>query len=195
MKSPDNLSEELLAQSTRVVNGFTMHGCMLGLSESVTGGTIASFLARVDGCSKILFASQVLYSIPGKSSFLEVPIEEIEAKGTVSEFIIEKMNECMARRFFTVLPSMTGERPRSFISLATCGVAGSAIENLPRGTVIIGMDTYSIPDENSNEIVPTGHEMEWFQFDGDRATIILQATRQALFWLEGVSFLSRETNG
>ena len=194
MKSPDYLSEELLAQSTRVVNGFTLHGCMLGLSESITGGTIASFLARVDGCSKILFASQALYSIPGKSSFLDVPIEEIEDKGTVSEFIIEKMNECMARRFFTVLPSMAAARPRSFISLAICGVAGSAIENLPRGTVIIGMDTYSIPDENSNEIVPTGHEMEWFQFDGDRATIILRASSQALFWLEGVPFLSTETN-
>jgi nicotinamide mononucleotide (NMN) deamidase PncC len=194
MKSPDTLLEELLALAMRVVNSFTMHGCMLGLSESVTGGTIASFLARVDGCSKILFASQVLYSIPGKSSFLDVPIEEIETNGTVSEFIIEKMNESMARRFFTALPRMTGERPRSFIALAICGVAGSAIENLPRGTVIIGMDTYSIPDETTGGIVPTRHEVEWFEFDRDRATIILHATRQALFWLEAVSFLSRETN-
>ena len=194
MKTPECLPKELLAQSTRIVTGFTKHGCMLGLSESVTGGMIASFLSHVDGCSKILFASQVLYSIPGKSSFLDVSIEEIEANGTVSEFIIAKMNECMARRFIKTLPSITGERPRSFISLAICGVAGNGIENLPRGTVIIGMDTYALPDENIEEIVPARREMEWYQFEGDRAAIILRASSQALFWLGCVPFLSTETN-
>lgn len=194
MKSTNILSGELLASSARIIDSFTRHGCTLGLSESVTGGTIASCLARVDGCSKVLFASQVLYSIYGKSSFLELVPEKIEEEGTVSEFIINRMNDCMTQRFFKLQKQQGGEisenSPLSFIAIATCGVAGSAIENLRRGTVIIGMDVYIDVTGEIDIITPSRHEVEWFQFDGDRATIILEATRTALSWLEDVSFIS-----
>src|SRR5271157_995128 len=198
MKSTDVVSGDLLASSERIIDSFTRHGCMLGLSESVTGGTIASCLARVDGCSKILFASQVLYSIYGKSSFLELDAKKIEAAGTVSEFIIDAMNDCMARRFFDLQKQQGGEppenEPRGFIALAICGVAGSAIENLPSGTVIIGMDVYNDITGEIDMAKLARHQVEWFQFDGDRTRIILDATRTALSWLDGVPFISTGNN-
>jgi nicotinamide-nucleotide amidase len=167
-----------LATAKAVITTLSNRDCMLGVSESVTGGTIASCLTRVDGCSKVLFASQVLYSILGKASFCELTVKKIAENGTVSEYIIMMMLDSMARRFLKArsdigLPD-SAFAPRHFMSLATCGVAGDSIEGLPRGTVLAGI---SLHREDGTCIE---REIRRYQFEGDRGEIIVAASRTAL---------------
>jgi nicotinamide-nucleotide amidase len=193
MNPLETSSASVTATAKHVIASLAERKCMLGVSESVTGGMIASYLARVDGCSKVLFASQVLYSIAGKASFCNVPASLIVEKGTVSEFIIHEMLDCMARRFFTIIadPGLASIAcaPSFFVSLATCGVAGESIEGLPRGTVLAGISVYSISDCRC--IDNTVHR---WQFDGDRAGIMIAATSSALSLVlekERAGFLGR----
>ncbi len=167
-----------LAAAKAVITTLSSRACMLGVSESVTGGTIASILTRVDGCSKVLFASQVPYSILGKASFCDLPVMEIAENGTVSEYMILQMLDCMARRFFKACADtgMAGlaTAPRHFISIATCGVAGDSIEGLPRGTVLVGI---SLHREDGTCI---DKEIRRHRFEGDRGEVIVATTRAAL---------------
>ncbi|MEX2684048.1 MAG: CinA family protein [Candidatus Sigynarchaeota archaeon] len=188
MKHVDAPIAELLVAAKTVIETLAGKECMLGISESVTGGTIASYLTRIDGCSNILFASQVLYSSLGKSSFCELPMKKIVEQGTVSKEIISEMLDCMARRFFKALEDPDATRlviaPRHFVSLATCGVAGDPIEDLPRGTVLEGISLYRDGKCIENEI-------RHMQLEGNRWTIISGATRAALsLILEKASMLS-----
>ncbi len=178
MSPVDKLSADILATATAVITTLSSRDCMLGVSESVTGGTIASYLTRVDGCSKVLFASQVLYSILGKASFCDLPVMEIAENGTVSEYIILQMLDCMSRRFFKAHgdtgPSGLANAPRYFISLATSGVAGDSIEGLPRGTVLAGI---SLHRDDGTRIEK---EIRRYRFEGDRGAVMVAATGAAL---------------
>ena len=177
MKHVDSQTTELLVAAKAVIETLAGHVCMLGISESVTGGTIASYLTLIDGCSKVLFASQVLYSILGKAIFCELPVNFIVEKGTVSEIILSKMLESMARRFFKAREEKDASglsiAPRHFVSLATSGVAGDPIEGLPRGTVLVGISAYR--DEKCID-----KEIRQVQIEGGRWEIIAGATRAAL---------------
>jgi nicotinamide-nucleotide amidase len=176
---------ELLVTAKTVITTLSSQDCMLGISESVTGGAIASCLTRVDGCSKVLFASQVLYSTLGKASFCELPVNDITEKGTVSEFMIRKMLDCMARRFFKARLDPGIPAPSNFMSLATSGVAGDSIEGLPRGTVLVGISVHRDGGER------VGRDIRRYFFEGDRGEIMLAATRSALaLILEEAALLS-----
>jgi nicotinamide-nucleotide amidase len=190
MSPVDKPTAGLLAAAMDVITALSGRDCMLGVSESVTGGTIASYLTRVDGCSKVLFASQVLYSILGKASFCDLPVKTIAENGTVSEFIIIQMLDCMARRFFNARSGDsvlgTASAPRFFVSLATCGVAGDAIEGLPRGTVLTGI---SLHREDGTRFEK---EIRQYQFEGDRGEIMLAASGAAFaLVIEKAALLSR----
>ncbi len=182
--------EDPTTTAKAVVTTLSSQDCMLGISESVTGGAIASCLTLVDGCSKVLFVSQVIYSILGKASFCDLPVMEIAENGTVSEYMILQMLDCMVRRFFKARTGtgMAGlaVTPRHFISLATSGVAGDSIEGLPRGTVMVGI---SLHREDGTCIEK---EIRRFQFEGNRGEVIAAATKAALdLVLEKAAFLSQ----
>ncbi|NMC03939.1 MAG: CinA family protein [Candidatus Lokiarchaeota archaeon] len=174
MNTRDIVSADLVTTAKAVITTLSGRNCMLGVSESVTGGTIASCLTRVNGCSQVLFASQVLYSILGKSSFCDESIKNIADKGTVSDYIILRMLDCMSNRFFTILSKNSAVTPRFFVSLATCGVAGDPIEGLPRGTVLIGISLHR------KDGTCFGRDIRRHVFDGDRGAIMLAATSTAL---------------
>nr|MDO8114486.1 CinA family protein [Candidatus Sigynarchaeota archaeon] len=192
MNKFETLSHEILDTSARVVDVLARKKCMLGISESVTGGTIASFLTRIDGCSKVLFASQVLYSTLGKSSFCNIPLKDIEAVGTVSEAIIGEMMMSMAKRFFKVIGE-TNEGsialPDHFISLATSGVAGASIEGLPRGTVIIGISRYRVAGYEQGTIDAVHRAIKTYHLAGDRIQVMLDAVKEGLILVENECLL------
>jgi nicotinamide mononucleotide (NMN) deamidase PncC len=176
----DDSLEEL---SKDAVEYLTTTRTMLGISESVTGGNIAACLTGVSGCSKVLFASQVIYAMLGKSSFLDIPMATLEQEGTVSAFVINHMLDTMANRFFLALNrerDAIGETlPSHFISLATTGIAGDPIENKPTGFVLIGLTLYAIRETESFEPDIVHHELHEFNFHGTRNEITMAATREA----------------
>ncbi len=188
MEPVDISPAELIVTAKAVIETLAGLDCMLGVSESITGGTIASCLTRVDGCSKVLFASQVPYSTMGKASFCELPVSYIIEKGTVSEAIVSEMLDGMARRYFKARKdpgaSILGSVPRHFVSLATSGVAGDPIEGLQRGTVLVGISVHR--DGKCIE-----KDIRHVQLEGDRGQVISGATRIALaLVLEKAALLS-----
>ena len=170
--------------ASEIVRMLSEGNCLLGLSESITGGQISAFLTKIDGCSKVLFGSCVVYSHLGKASFSHIPLNTLEEKGTVSEFTVSEMNESMANRILSMLEEVSSKRgyelPSHVISVATSGVAGDPIEGKPRGFVYIGIKL----DKIARSPVPARTEVfnlvSRFNFKGSREEIILQASLQSL---------------
>ncbi|MHA1370739.1 MAG: CinA family protein [Promethearchaeota archaeon] len=146
------LQDELKKLSEDVVLLLKENKCMIGISESVTGGTISSYLTGVYGCSEVLFVAQIPYSIPGKISLCNMNEQNLYESGTVSKFVIEQMNSSMSNRFFEIMNQnpkvFKNSIPRYFVSVSTCGIAGKPIESKPRGLIYIGIKINKIKQAN-----------------------------------------------
>jgi len=72
-------------------NFFISKKLTLSLAESCSGGTVSSKLTKIAGASQYFLGSLVVYSNELKSQLLNVPKSLIEAKGAVSEEVVEAM--------------------------------------------------------------------------------------------------------
>lgn len=176
-----NLKEKALS----TIRKLTANGCMVGTSESVTGGQIAAALTKIDGCSNVLFATQVIYSPLGKSVFCNIPLDKVMEIGTVSEEMVDRLVDCMHEKFLFSLNknanSIPNESfPRFFISLAVVGVAGGSVEGKGKGHVVIGLETRRIKKDGSFSGEKIRASSKTYKLEGNRDEIIYQATSLAL---------------
>ncbi|MHA1682781.1 MAG: CinA family protein [Promethearchaeota archaeon] len=180
-KIPTNLKEK----ARLTVQRLTAKNCMLGMSESVTGGQIAAALTKIDGCSGVLFASQVIYSPLGKSIFCNIPLDQVMEVGTVSEEMVDYLVTCMHKKFIDALnenrKNFAGTSfPRFFISLAIVGVAAGSVEGKEKGHVILGLETRRIVKGNSFSGEKINSSRKTHRIQGNRDEIIYRATAISL---------------
>lgn len=190
--------EHIHQKAVEVISKCTVSGCMIGTSESVTGGEIASSLTKVNGCSSVLFGSQVVYSPMAKAAFCNQPITKVLEAGTVSREIMDILLDCMGRRFFDQIIAddgylrETSQIPSTFISVGTVGVAGKKVEDKETGFVITALRSWDVAKvrdalvqsakaPNSTPLLDQDHDIiKAHSLDGTRREIILQATSLVL---------------
>ena len=105
-------------------------GLTLAVAESCSGGLLANRLTDVPGSSGYLLAGYVAYSNRAKLRDLDVPAEDVEAHGAVSEPVALAMARGARRR------------AGADLGIATTGVAGpgGGTDDKPVGTVCIALD-------------------------------------------------------
>ena len=106
-------------------------GLKLAVTESCTGGTIASKFTAMAGASKYFMAGVVSYSNEAKRDILGVDMADIESYGAVSEQVARQMAEGVRR--------VAG----ADYAIATTGIAGpgGGSEAKPVGTVWMAVAT------------------------------------------------------
>lgn len=129
----------------------------LASAESCTGGNIAHLITLIPGSSEVFRGAAVTYATPTKTKVIGVPADLIDRYGVVSREVAESM--ALGVR----------ELMESDFGLATTGVAGptGGTETTPVGTVCMALAT------------PQGVSSQCCHFDGDRQSVIDQATRAA----------------
>jgi nicotinamide-nucleotide amidase len=121
-------------------------------AESLTGGNISAALSAIEGASDWFLGGVVAYAEDVKFNLLGV-----ERGPVINARSGLQMAEGVAR--------LLG----ADFAVATTGVGGPGPqEDLPQGTVFIAVAT------------PGDSDVREYQFDGDPADVVAQATRQAL---------------
>lgn len=111
-----------------VFNLLREHSKTITAAESLTGGLFQSSIADFSGASKIFNGGYVTYSLPEKSRMLDIPIDDLEKNGVVSQFTAEQMAN-QARKL-----------TKSDYAVSLTGVAGpNSLEGHLPGTVFIGL--------------------------------------------------------
>lgn len=135
-------------------------------AESCTGGNIAHLITLIPGSSEVFRGAAVTYATPTKTKVIGVPAAMIDEFGVVSREVAESMAQGVRRLM------------ESDFGVATTGVAGPSggTEETPVGTVCMALAT------------PQGVSSQCCHFDGDRQSVINQAT-QAVYkmlydWME-----------
>ena len=131
-------------------------------AESCTGGNIAHQITLIAGSSEIFKGTAVTYATPMKTKVLGVPVETIEQHTVVSREVVEDM----AKGVRLLMEADFG--------LATTGIAGPSGGTVinPVGTVWIGL------------AAPDGITSHCYHFEGDRESVINQATEAAYMMLK-----------
>ena len=152
-------SNENLEQ--QVIRLLTEKKKTIAVSESLTGGMLASVLIDVAGASEVFQQGFVTYSEEAKSETLGVPMELIKEKGVVSEEVAAAMARGAA------------EKAKMKVCIHTTGVAGPSggTEKTPVGTVCLGL--YIDGEVKTRRLV----------LSGDRTRVRFRAVRTALNWL------------
>ena len=140
---------------------FREHGLTLGSVESFTGGLFAKEITRVSGASPYYKGGLVTYATEEKNRLLDIPYEDIDQYGVVSEQIAEAM----------------AKRGQQLLNVDVCvsftGNAGpDAMEGKPVGEIYIGVAYL-----DKVEVFP-------FLLKGDRNTIQKEGVNNALAILE-----------
>jgi nicotinamide-nucleotide amidase len=101
----------------------------IGTAESCTGGFAANQLVQVSGASDVFWGSVLSYHNDIKVNQLNVPREEIEKYGAVSEEVATAMVAGLCEKF------------QLDVGISTTGIAGPSggTENKPVGLVYIGI--------------------------------------------------------
>lgn len=143
-------------------------GLTVATAESCTTGRIAATLGQVAGASSYLRGGIVAYATELKTQLLGVPAELILAHHVVSEAVAS----AMARGAM--------ERLGANIGIASTGLAGpgGAEEGHPVGMVCLAVTW--------REEGLVHSQAKTYHFEGDRESIILQATTEALRMTEAV---------
>lgn len=132
---------------------------MLATAESLTGGSVASAIVDVAGCSSVFYGGAVSYSNDAKINYLGVAEETIGDFGAVSRQ--------------TAIEMATGLLNRNVqIGVSTTGIAG------PTGgsfTKPVGLVFISVTDEERTDVYQ-------HVFKGDREQVRNQARDYALFY-------------
>lgn len=141
-------------------------GMTFASAESCTGGNIAHLITLIPGSSEVFRGAAVTYATPTKTKVIGVPAAMIDEFGVVSREVAESMAQGVRRLM------------ESDFGVATTGVAGPSggTEETPVGTVCMALAT------------PQGVSSQCCHFDGDRQSVINQAT-QAVYkmlydWME-----------
>ena len=98
-------------------------------AESCTCGLIAATMSRLPGISTVLAGSAVVYQIPTKTSWLEIPAQVIEDHDVVSEVVAVEMARNVLRLtpHATISASITGhlgpDAPEELDGVAWCAIA------------------------------------------------------------------------
>lgn len=144
-----------------VVSMLIKRGLTVVTAESCTGGTIASMITSVAGCSQVMKGGVVAYSNEVKASVLGVSESTLAAYGAVSEPVVDEMLRGAQKAL------------NADVAIATSGIAGpgGAVPGKPVGTVVIGV---ALKDTIH---VATCH------FPGSRASVVERASVKALLTL------------
>ena len=136
-------------------------GFSIATAESCTSGLIASKITTISGSSTYFKGGVIAYQNEIKINVLDVPAFLIDKKTEVCADVTEQMATNVLMKF------------RSDFSVATSGYAGPSggTEINPVGTVFIAVAS------NQNVI------SRKFVFDGDRESIVNQATASGLRFL------------
>ena len=126
-------------------------------AESCTGGNIAHQITLIPGSSEVFRGAAVTYATSTKTKVIGVPAALIESCGVVSCEVAESMAQGVRQLM------------EADFGVATTGVAGpgGGSEATPVGTVCIALAT------------PKGVSSQCCHFEGDRLSVINQATREA----------------
>lgn len=140
---------------------FREHGLTLGSVESFTGGLFAKEITSVPGASHFYKGGLVTYATEEKNRLLDIPYEDIDQYGVVSEQIAEAM----------------AKKGQQLLNVDVCvsftGNAGpEAMEGKPVGEIYIGVAYL-----DKVEVFP-------FLLKGDRNTIQKEGVKNALAILE-----------
>lgn len=108
-----------------VGNLLNKNGATVATAESCTGGYIAHLITRIPGSSAYFKGSVVAYANEVKEKELNVPLEQLEAHGAVSEPVVRAMAEGVREKLGTTF------------GVATSGIAGpdGGTEEKPVGLV------------------------------------------------------------
>lgn len=130
-------------------------GMTFASAESCTGGNIAHLITLIPGSSEVFRGAAVTYATPTKTKVIGVPAAMIDEFGVVSREVAESMAQGVRRLM------------ESDFGVATTGVAGPSggTEKTPVGTVCMALAT------------PQGVSSQCCHFDGDRQSVINQATQ------------------
>jgi len=142
--------------AAQVITKFSKEEWTLAAVESCTGGLLSDSLTDIDGSSKIFLGGIVAYSPLAKLKFCGVKQTTLIQFGTVSSQITAELCESIKNKLSTS------------VGIAITGIAGSSIENKPKGLVFIGISS------------PKGISIEELHFQGDRRKIKEQAVYAAL---------------
>ena len=151
-------SDGTLAET--VLERLRLYGKTLAVSESLTGGMIASKLVEVPGCSECFTEGLVTYSNEAKIARLGVEPSTLRTFGAVSSQVAKQM-------------AMGLKHTGVHYALSTTGIAGpgGGSEQKPVGLVYIG-----VADEFDCHVTEC-------RFDGTREEIRTLAANTALFLL------------
>ncbi|MEO0730761.1 MAG: CinA family protein [Pseudomonadota bacterium] len=84
-------SDDLIAQSTALLQAARDANVKLATAESCTGGLIAGLLTEIPGSSDVVDRGFVTYSNAAKMALLGVPETDIQTHGAVSEIVATAM--------------------------------------------------------------------------------------------------------
>ncbi len=137
------------------------NGMTVSVAESLTGGTIASMIARIPGSSAYFKGSVTSYAVSVKEEVLDV---DVNIGGVVSESTAQQMAMGVAHLL------------KSDCAIATTGIAGpgGSEPGKPVGTVCIAALC-------KDQCVSTT-----YHFKGNRESVILQSADAALWLLIGL---------
>lgn len=130
----------------------------LAAAESCTGGTVASRITAIAGCSEYFKGAIVAYSNDIKEAFLGVKSSDLMQYGAVSKEVVEQMALGAVKAL------------KTDYAIASSGIAGPAggTSSKPVGTVWIAIAT------------PNGVISQKYLFNHDRALIVSRASAVAL---------------
>jgi nicotinamide-nucleotide amidase len=104
-------------------------------AESCTGGYIAHLITRIPGSSTYFKGSVVAYANEVKEKELNVPLEQLEAHGAVSEPVVKAMAEGVREKLGTTFgiatsgiagpDGGTAEKPVGLVWMAVAGPTGT----------------------------------------------------------------------
>lgn len=145
-----------------LVQRFAQKGLTLATAESCTGGLVAGAITDVPGASRVFTHGFVTYANEAKTQMLNVPETMLAEYGAVSEPVARAMAEGAK------------DRAGADYAVSTTGIAGpeGGTAEKPVGTVWFGVAG------------PTGTQAYHKLFQGNRASIRLQAVMFALALLE-----------
>ncbi len=167
--SSDVQGDTLLALSEKLASSLLSKGWCLATAESCTGGMIASSCTDIAGSSLWFERGFVSYSNASKHELLGVDWALIERYGAVSEEVARAM----------VLGALRHSRAQ--VAVAVTGVAGPAGGSLEKPVGCVWF-AWGVPSPSGPSL---GGESAWvkserFDFSGDRKSVRLATTAQAL---------------
>jgi nicotinamide-nucleotide amidase len=162
--APAGLEARVVAAALALGRLLERSGASVVTAESCTGGAIARALTEVGGSSAWFERGFVTYSDQSKQDLVAVAPATLAAHGAVSEAVALEM----------ALGALA--RSRASLALAVTGIAGpgGAVPGKPVGTVCFG---WALVGPRSPAPVARSATR---RFDGDRASVRLQAALEAL---------------